>query len=459
MNTRIVNSWRRFRAARFFTPARTLVVSFAGLILLGTIFLMLPQASTGPALSLIDALFMSTSATCVTGLVVVDIGTRYTLFGQLVTLALIQLGGLGIMTFSTLFAYLIAGRLSLGSRDLIQETFSQEPMQHLKSLLKTVFVATMMIEGIGAVLLTARFAWSMPIIEAAYFGIFHAVSAFCNAGFALYPDSFISYQGDWLVNVVIMALITLGGLGFIVIFEIQHRRFRNFGSLSLHSRLVLVTSALLVLGGALIIFLLEFGNTLHPLPWHTRILSSLFQSVTTRTAGFNTLDLGSLSNATLFVMIVLMIIGASPGSCGGGIKTSTFAVIVAMITARFRDRESVNIHFRRIPYSTVSKAISITIFSFSLITIFTMLLLITELAEISHQASRGQFLELLFEVSSAFGTVGLSMGKTPFLSSAGRVLIVLLMFIGRLGPVTVALAVGTKEKSYFKQAEENVLVG
>lgn len=447
------------RWQQFLTTPRALAISFAGLITVGTILLMLPLATHGESLSLVDALFTATSATCVTGLIVVDTGAKFTLFGQLVILGLIQLGGLGIMTYSTFFLYLLGSRLTLSSLDILQESYSQMPIDNLRGLLKTIFLATISIEMVGALFLTLRFLSDMPLQKSIYFGIFHSISAFCNAGFALFPDSFISYKGDLVINLSLFLLIIMGGLGFIVIFELWHQRSFKWEKISLHSRLVLTVTTLLILGGSLLFFLLEYQNTIKHLPWGSKILVSFFQSITPRTAGFNTIDISLLSNPTLFVLIILMIIGASPGSCGGGIKTTTFAIIVSFITSRFRNRENVNLFFRGVPSHIVSKAISILFFTLVLIILGTTLLLISELAEVSHQESRGMFLDLLFEVTSAFGTVGLSTGSTANLTPLGRVIIVLLMFVGRLGPLTIALAIGKKDKIHYKYAEENVLVG
>jgi len=449
----------RHKILFFLGPSRTLVSSFAGLILLGTLLLMHPLATNEAHLSFIDALFTATSATCVTGLVVVDTGTAFTHFGQFVILGLIQLGGLGIMTFSTFFIYLLGGRIPLGSRDLLQETISQGPFQNLKALLKSVLLTTFFVEFIGAFILALRFWFEMPLNKAIYYGIFHSISAFCNAGFALYSDSFVGYKSDLVINFTLSALIVLGGLGFIVIFEVDRlRRQRSIG-LSLHSRLVLFVTAILILCGTFLILLLEYKNTMEDLSWTSKILTSLFQSVTTRTAGFNTLDIGLLSNPTLFILILLMFIGASPGSCGGGIKTTTFAILMSLFKNRFLNQDEVNLMDRRIPSEIISKAISVTFFSLILIALFTILLLITELAGLSHLESRGLFLEILFEVMSAFGTVGLSTGLTPHLSSEGRLLIALMMFIGRLGPITIAMSVGQEKKRRFRFAQESIMIG
>lgn len=419
---------------------------------------MLPAAHHKPV-SFIDALFTITSAICVTGLTVVDTGTTFTLFGQLVILVTIQLGGLGVMTFSTFFIYLLGGKLSLGNRELLQETLSQAPMKNLKALLKTVFVATFIIEALGAILLALRWARELPWPTAIYYGVFHSISAFCNAGFALFANNMEGHTGDFIVNFTLSSLIILGGLGFVVIFEILRKRAQAPRRLSLHARLVLLYSGLLIFGGMAFLFLFEYGNALKDLPWSAKLWGTYFQAVTARTAGFNTINLGLLSDASLFLIIILMFIGASPGSCGGGIKTTTFAILLSFIKARFHNLSDANLLGRRIPDETASKAIAISFFSLSLILFFTFLLVLVETKLTSHQMSRGIFLELLFEVTSAFGTVGLSVNVTPTLSEVSRLLITFVMFIGRLGPLTVAIAVGGEKKARFQYAQENVLVG
>ncbi len=441
-------------------PEQTLVAGFAGLIAVGTLLLMLPASNRGEPLGLIDALFTATSATCVTGLVVVDTGTQFTIWGQLVILALIQLGGLGIMTFSTLFLYLLSGHLSLGSRDMLRDTLGKNPHgRGVKPLLKTVFLATILAETIGALVLAAAFSRSMPLPEALYYGVFHAVSAFCNAGFALFPDSLMAWRTDPLINLTTMALIIAGGLGFVVVYELHNQRSLRWRTMSLNARIVLATTFSLIVAGALLFLVLEWRNGLRGMSLLQAVQSAFFQSVTTRTAGFNTVDLSILSNPTLFAFLILMFIGASPASCGGGIKTTTFAIILAHIRAMFYTQDDTNIFSRRVPDAAVSRAISITFFAMIVILLGTSLLLVTELAGMSHQASRGQFLELLFEVTSAFATVGLSMGKTATLTDAGKLIILALMFIGRLGPLTVAMAIGKREKLRYRYVQEDVLVG
>ncbi len=450
--------WLRIK--NFFIPERLFLLSFAAIILAGTFLLHQPFAVHGAPLSLTDSFFTATSATCVTGLIVVDTATKFTFAGQVILLVLIQMGGLGIMTFSVAFITLFAGRLSLGSRDMLEATFSQMPMRGMRKLLRTIFAATLLTELVGAVLLTLRFAMDMPWARAVWFGVFHAVSAFCNAGFALFSDSLIAYQGDVLVIMVISLLIIAGGLGFIVVFELQHTpRPLRFKKLSLHSRVVLSASLLLIAFGFVTMMLFEWGNSLNHLPWPKKILEAFFQSVTTRTAGFNSVNLGMLSNGTLFFMLILMFIGASPSSTGGGIKTTTFATILSFARARFKNREHTQMMNRTIPESAVSRAVTIAIFSSLVVILFTTLLLFTELSGHSHQESRGLFLEILFEATSAFGTVGLSMGITSHLSEAGRILITLLMFVGRLGPLTLALAISKKHSVKYQLAKEDLLIG
>lgn len=425
---------------------------------------MLPQA-TVESLSFFDALFTATSATCVTGLIVVDTAGHFTLFGECVILALIQIGGLGIMTLSTFFIYLVAGRLGYTEREILQDTLSQHPMADFARLLRLVLIVTLVIELLGCGLLTLRFLRDFTLEHAFYLGLFHSVSAFCNAGFSLFSTSFEAYRSDVGINLVICTLIILGGLGFVVLFDIfKTRGARNprsfFYALSFHSRLVLSVTALLIVAGTVTFFVLETNNSLDQLSFAEKLLASFFQSVTTRTAGFNTVRIGVLSDATLLFIILFMFIGASPGSCGGGIKTSTFAVIAASVWARFKTKEDVNIYYRRIPENIVSRAISVVFFFSVILMLFTMLILISETPNLSHAESDGQFMGYLFEVVSAAGTVGLSTGLTSTLSDMGKVLITVLMFIGRLGPLTVALAVrGKKSERPLRYVQENVLVG
>ena len=447
---------------RFLTPERTLILSFLIMILIGTFLLSLPYAARGKTTSLIDALFTATSAVCVTGLIVVDTGSLYSQFGQVVILILIQVGGLGIMTFSVFF-YLLLGR-SIGFRDrrIIQDTFTQSPIRNISVLLKSVFLYTVLIELIGAAFLFMGWCTHFPPITALYFSLFHAISAFCNAGFSLFSDSFVGFQDNILINLSITSLIILGGIGFIVLKEIIEGGLRRNPPLriSLHSKVVLTTTVALIVLGTLFIFFIERDNSLLKFPLGKQILISYFQSVTSRTAGFNTIPIMSLSSATCFMLIILMFIGASPGSCGGGIKTTNLATLISLALNRYKGRDGAHLFKRTIPHETVARSISIILASGLTVVIITIFLLITQLGDISHTESRGLFLEYLFETVSAFGTVGLSMGVTPKLDLTGKLIVIIMMLLGRLGPLTLAFAMGRRtRKVEFQYAEENIIVG
>ena len=452
----------RLYGSIFRSPARMSVLAFLGLIGLGTLLLMLPAASTGRPVGLVDALFTATSAGCVTGLVVMDTGSALTAFGQAVVLGLIQAGGLGIMTISTLFLMMAGKRPSLAGRMLVQDTFTQGGRRTLQSILRDVALFTLTFEALGAVFMFFRFLPGRTAGRALYLSVFHSISAFCNAGFSLFSDSFLSYRSDWVLNLTLCLLIISGGIGFLVLSELRRQpsfNRRTWSRMSLHSKLVLSTTIFLIGSGALIILFMERDNTLAALSPGSRLLASLFQSVTARTAGFNTLPVGSLANETLFFLILLMFIGASPGSCGGGIKTSTFATLVTLGISRLRGRERPQLFHRSISQASVGKAVSVVMISSLVVVTAVMALLMTEVGEIPHMAARGRFLELLFEAVSAFGTVGLSTGITGGLSTAGKAIITLVMFVGRLGPLVIAMAVSRPDASRYYYAEENIMIG
>jgi trk system potassium uptake protein TrkH len=288
------------------------------------------------------------------------------------------------------------------------------------------------------------------------------VSAFCNAGFSLFAESFVPYQGDLMLNLVLGFLIISGGIGFLVLSELKRHfpvNHRTWSRLSLHSKMVLAVTFALLISGTLLILGTEWHNTLAPLSWPGRVLAGFFQAVTARTAGFNTLSIGDLANETLFLLILLMFIGASPGSCGGGVKTTTLGSLIALGLSRLRGYDVPQVFYRTISQESVGRAISIVILSMAVVTAGTMVLLATELGDIAHPQSRGKFLELLFEVVSAFGTVGLSTGVTPGLSTAGKLVITMIMFLGRLGPLVIAVAVSRTRSSRYHYAEEAVMVG
>lgn len=446
-------------------PAVVILASFAAAIALGAALLALPAAST-ERLSLVDAVFTATSAVCVTGLTVVDTGTRFTTFGQLVILALFQVGGLGIMTVA-MFAVLLLGRhVSFRDRMVIEDSMHHSPTAELGRLLRYVVAFTFTVEALGAVLLWLRWRNDFPAGRAVYLSAFHAVSAFCNAGFSLFPDSLVRYRGDAYVNAVMTLLIVMGGLGFLVNMELRDQvvlrlRGRRPTRLSLHARLVLTLTGTLLLLGMLGFLVTEWGNLLHGLPWSERLLAAWFQSVTPRTAGFNTVDYGEAATATLFFTIFLMFVGASPGSTGGGVKTTALGLLLVLLGARYRGRGRAMVFQRTIPHAVMDRALSVILLSWILTSSALLLLTVAELGAAPHRGARPDFIQLMFETVSAFGTVGLSTGITPSLSAPGKMLIALLMFAGRLGPVTVALAAGRKSPGQvrFRYAEENVMVG
>lgn len=438
-------------------PAQSLALSFLGVILLGTVLLRLPLASAaGKTTSLIDALFTATSATCVTGLVVVDTPTHFSTFGQVVILLLIQAGGLGIMTLSTSLALIFGRRMGLRNKLAMQDVLDQVDVEGMKKLILYILKMTLVIELIGALLLFVRWSGSLGGLRAAYLAIFHSVSAFCNAGFSLFSNSFVNYRYDLILNLIITFLIILGGIGFTVVADIQHTWLkRGKGSkrtsLTAHTKLVLIVSALLLLGGTLAVFFGEYHNSLQGLPWGKRLLSSYFQSVTARTAGFNTLGIGRLTNVTLFMIVVLMFIGASPGSTGGGIKTSTLGILVLFVRAMFRGQEKVELLNRTAPQDIVRKSVCVILLAATLIFLVMIPLLVIE---------KASFIRVLFEAVSAFGTVGLSTGITSQLSLTGKLAIALLIFAGRIGPLTVAFAVGRRKRPPgISYPEARVMVG
>ena len=444
------------------SPARTAIVAFALLIFTGTILLMLPAASTEKAVGFIDALFTSTSAVCVTGLTVVDTGKTYSLFGQSIIMILIQIGGLGIMTMSTLFIMLAGRRPGLAGQIVIQDAFTHSRDRHISSILKDVILFTGVIEGTGILIMFFIFLPENSVQRAFFLSMFHSISAFCNAGFSIFSDSFIKYRENVVLNLIICFLIISGGIGFLVLSEIKRKFFikhRALSRLSLHSKIVLSTTLILILSGMVLILGMEWGNTLAPLSIPGRFLAAFFQSVTARTAGFNTLPIGNMANQTLFLLILLMFIGASPGSCGGGIKTTSFATLVVLGLSRFQGRDRPLLFNRTISATSVGKAVSVVILSAMVICLGVMLLLITEIGQVSHTQSRGQFLEILFETVSAFGTVGLSTGVTGWLSEVGKVIISIVMFVGRLGPLVVGVAVSRDTATRYYYAEESIMVG
>lgn len=446
-------SVRKISQSIFSSPARVLVVGFALTILVGSVLLMLPWAwAPGVTTRYVDALFTSTSAVCVTGLIVVKTATHWSVFGKVIIILLIQVGGLGIMTFSTAIAMILGRRIGLKERIVIQEATGQFQMTGLVKLVRHILVVTAIIEGIGASLLFFRFAPRYGVLRGLGFSVFHSISAFCNAGFDIIGNSFVDYVADPLVVLTVSGLVVIGGIGFVVIAEVWRTKLKT--RLSLHSRLALRATGLLLICGTVAILLLEIDNprTLVPLNPVGKILGAWFHAVTPRTAGFNTLDVASLNQATKLLTIILMFIGASPGGTGGGIKTTTFAVIWAGVLCAVRRREEPCMMNRRLSTDLMERSLAIAMISISLVLGATFVLAITEV--------RHELLPLLFEATSAFGTVGLSTGVTPTLSTIGRLTIIFTMFMGRVGPLTVALALATPPRGgEVRYPEEKVIVG
>jgi len=444
-------------------PQWQISIGFGLAILLGGGLLTLPWANaSGRWWNYLDALFTATSATCVTGLTVVDTGTHFTFFGQIVILSLIQLGGLGVMTFGTFLLVLVGRRLSVQNEFVLQNSFGVEEVRGMRSLLRYALGLTILIEGIGAACLTIRYL-ELGFVQrdAIYYGVFHAVSAFCNAGFSLHPDSLIGFREDPAYLITIMTLIVAGGLGFLVLHNLASIKFwrrnrKTRGRLALHSRIVLATTILLIFGGWLVMLRTEWHASLGDLKLPDRLLCGLFQSVTPRTAGFNVASMNALSEPGRFATILLMFVGGSPGSTAGGVKTTTMVVLVLTIAAMLRGRRETELHNRTIPMAVVREALVIFLLGLFVVLIGFSLLLLAE----GPRTGTDQSGRLLFETVSAFGTVGLSLDGTPNLSSAGRIVIMMCMFVGRLGPLTAALIIGNIDVNQrLRYPEEEVVVG
>jgi trk system potassium uptake protein TrkH len=454
--TRKIRDW--IRAANF-NAAQIVPVAFLGIILLGTFLLMTPFATTGRAIRFIDALFTMTSAVCVTGLIVLDTPKDFTIFGQLVILAGIQLGGLGYSTIATVLLIALGRRIGLRQRMMMMEVLSTLSMGGLVRFVKIIAVISLLVEGAGAILLAIRFASEMEPLPAIYLGIFHAVSAFNNAGFSLFSGNLIPYRSDLLVNLTISFLIILGGIGFLVFRDILDNFHGERIRFSTHTKLALLVTGLLIVGGTAGIWGFEISNnrTMGTLPPGEQIMVAYFHSVSARTGGFHTLDLSLLSQPALYLLILLMVVGGSPGGTAGGIKTTTFGIIVASIWGTLKGRADVMMFHRRIPQEIVAKSFILAALAWGLVTGFTMVLSYSENQE---------FLRILFEVASAAGSVGLSTGNGGVLSFSalfsefGKYIIIVTMVIGRLGPLALGLfAVRTHKELRYRYAEARVVIG
>jgi trk system potassium uptake protein TrkH len=459
------------------SPTQTLIASFLVLIISGAGLLMLPLASTGENVSFVDSLFTATSATCVTGLIVKNTGEDFSLMGQIVILTLIQLGGLGIVVFGAVFALLLGQALSLRESVAMQDLLSTRTLSRIGNMIAFIFIGTVFIEAVGAVTLLGMWnnvpGRSANIQQQWFYSVFHSISAFCNAGFSLFSNSFIEYNRSWQVYVVVCPLIILGGLGFGVLYDLVNiaadrvkrvlkklffKRYRlsmeTPKRLRLQTKIVISISACLIVLGMVAIIVFERyasqGNTAN----RNDILGALFQSVTARTAGFNTVDVSSLSSSSQFILILLMFIGGSPGSTAGGIKTVTLAVVIMTAVAALRKREEVEMFKRSVRIVVVGRAVTVML-------LFAAVLFITTLALSISESSNGFTMsQIMFEAGSALGTVGLTTGITPSLTTAGKLIIIATMLIGRLGPLTLLAALTFNIKpARYNYPDEAVIVG
>ena len=447
-----------------FPPISLPVIFFALVIGLGGALLHHPISTTATRITWTDALFTATSAVCVTGLAVVDTGTYFSRFGQNVILALIQLGGLGIMTFTSVAFYLWRRRISITDQIAVGQSLMTNQGMGLIHFLKRMLLWTFAIEMLGALSIYL----SAPAGISAYAAVFHAISAFCNAGFSLYPDNLIGWQGAWLANLSVMGLIIAGGIGFSVLIElgalfpttVAPRKKKRRLRLSWQTSIVLRATAWLIGTGWAAIFVAEYLSANNRANLSVSALTALFQSVTCRTAGFNTVDVGQMTTISLLVMLILMFIGAGPGSCAGGIKVTTFSVLWHFIKAQFKGRAQTVIGHFAVSQEAINKALLLVVFEGMILFVATVIMTISEGGDAPHPFTRGLLLEVLFEEISAIGTVGLSMGMTAKLSMLGKWIITLLMFIGRLGPlVFLAVIQEIRREQFFKWPEETIQIG
>ncbi len=449
------------------TSPRLLLLSFLLLIAAGTVgFMTLPGLYTGDDLSWLDALFTATSAVCVTGLIVVDTGTYFTVWGQAFVLFLVQVGGLGILTFATLLLLSVGRRLSLHHETLSAEMLEVVPDLNVKRMVKNLLLFTLAVEGIGTVLLFVAWMHRFPPGTALWNSVFHAVSAFCNAGFSTFSDSLTGFSRSPLTLGVVSILIVVGGIGFLTVEEIRRVRKKGHARwwrhLGLHSRLALTVTAILVIGGAALFLGLEWSNTLAELSPLDRIANGLFMSVTARTAGFNTVDYGATADSTNFLTILLMSIGGSPGSTAGGLKTTTIAIIGLVALARLKGEQVPSAWGRSVSEETVHRAVGLSAIMFVTTTAGLLLMTVLDGRLVADTALYGGFLGQMFEVVSAFNTVGLSMGQTAGLHGGAKTVTIILMYLGRVGPLSVAAALARDRKhgkNVFRYSYDSVMIG
>lgn len=430
-----------------------LALGFIAVIIIGSVILSLPISSrSGESTNFLDAIFTSTSAVCVTGLITLNTSTHWSTFGQTVIMTLIEIGGLGFMSFAVLISLILGKKITLRERLIMQEAMNTYSIQGLVKMVKYVLVFTVSVQFFGALLLSTQFVPEYGISRGLFYSVFHSISAFCNAGFDLFGTSLVTYSSNNVVILVISALIIIGGLGFTVLLELYD--FKGIKKLSIHAKLVIITTLVLIFGGTILMLLFEFNNaeSIGNMSINDKLLNSFFASVTPRTAGFNSVDTSGMTLASKILTIILMLIGGSPGSTAGGLKTVTCGILVLTIISVIKGREDTEVFGRRFTKEIVYKAFTIVFIGISLVIGVTMILSYTE--------TGANFVDLLYESSSALGTVGLTLGLTPNLTPIGKILIMLMMYLGRVGPLTVMLALTRKrKKSGYKYPEGKILIG
>lgn len=445
-----------FLKNKSFSPYMTILLSFMVVTILGGILLSLPiSMRDGKSVKLIDGFFIATSAICVTGLSSIDIGSVYNIFGQMVILVLIQLGGLGVITFTSVIIIMISKKIGYYTKKIVQEDINIDTTFKIEEYVKKVILSVIVIEFIGTVILFFEFIKKFGFLKAVYYSFFHSVSAFCNAGFSLFSDNLYGFKNSFIINMTIPLLIFLGGIGFSTILNCYNVLRKKEKRLTSTTKLSIKISIFLVIIGMVAMFILEYSNksTIGNLSFGQKLEASFFQSVTTRTAGFNTISILGLKRSTSLLFVILMFIGASPGSTGGGIKTTTIGLIILGTLATLKNKDTIEYDKRSVSWRIYSKAITVLFISLIYTTICVFLLILFE--------RNKNLLDLVFEVFSAFGTVGLSRNLTPSLADISKFILIVTMFVGRVGPLTIALALSKSnlKKGRYTYPQENILIG
>ena len=445
-----------FLKNKSFSPYMTILLSFMVVTILGGILLSLPiSMRDGKSVKLIDGFFIATSAICVTGLSSIDIGSVYNIFGQMVILVLIQLGGLGVITFTSVIIIMISKKIGYYTKKIVQEDINIDTTFKIEEYVKKVILSVIVIEFIGTVILFFEFIKKFGFLKAVYYSFFHSVSAFCNAGFSLFSDNLYGFKNSFIINMTIPLLIFLGGIGFSTILNCYNVLRKKEKRLTSTTKLSIKISIFLVIIGMIAMLILEYSNksTIGNLSFGQKLEASFFQSVTTRTAGFNTISILGLKRSTSLLFVILMFIGASPGSTGGGIKTTTIGLIILGTLATLKNKDTIEYDKRSVSWRIYSKAITVLFISLIYTIICVFLLILFE--------RNKNLLDLVFEVFSAFGTVGLSRNLTPSLADISKFILIVTMFVGRVGPLTIALALSKSnlKKGRYTYPQENILIG